>query len=170
MKDSDIKRTLRQLEAVWPRVTGKEAPAKPEGAHSPPPKEDMAETLAKHIGDETAAERRYLCMAQRADNANAAVLRRLAAGSRGLVKKLQTEYYLRTGDSRPVPGRAQETCRALGETLRLAWSAAGSAENAYRLSSGRTEDPALRELFRDAAELKKNQRKVLRDLAGRLMR
>ena len=164
MKDSDIKRTLQQFEKVWPRVIGREAPA------PPPSKEGAAGALAEMIGAETAAEQRYICMAQRAGRANADMLRRLAAGSRGLVKKMQTEYYLRTGDSRPVPARPQEKCRALGETLRLAWAAAGSAESAYRAATGRTEDPGLRELFREAAELKQNQRKVLRELAGRLMR
>ena len=163
MKDSDIKQALRQFEAVWPRVTGREeAP--------PPPEKDAAASLAEMIAAETAAERRYLCMTQRATGANAAALRRLAAGSRGLTKKLQTEYYLLTGDSRPVPPRPQEKCRALGETLRLAWASAGSAESAYRAAVGRTEDPALRELFREAAELKRSQRALLRDLAGRLMR
>lgn len=161
MKDSDIKQTLRQFEKVWPRVTGRETPA------PAPPKESAAEALAEMIVRETAAEQRYLCMAQRAGSANAAALRRLAAGSRGLVKKLQTEYYLQTGDSRPVPARPQEKCRALGETLRLAWASAGSAESAYRAAAGRTDDPGL---FREAAELKQDQRKVLRDLAGRLMR
>ena len=161
MKDSDIKRTLQQFEKVWPRVTGREPPA------SPPPKEGAADMLAEMIGAETAAEQRYLCMAQRVGGANADMLRRLAAGSRGLVKKMQTEYYLQTGDSRPVPARPREKCRALGETLRLAWLSAGSAESAYRAAIGRTDDPGL---FREAAELKLSQRKVLRDLAGRLMR
>ena len=165
MKDSDIKRTLHQLEKVWPRVTGKDLP--PEG---PPPKEDASGALAEMIGEEAAAERRYLCMAQRALGANADTLRRLAAGSRGLARKLQTEYYLRTGDSLPMPGRGRENCRLLGETLRLAWVSAGSAERAYHAASAQTDDPGLRELFREAAELKRTQRRILRDLAGRLMR
>lgn len=167
MKDSDIRRTLRQFEAVWPRVTGREAPAPPGG---PPPKEGARDLLAEMIGTETAAERRYLCMAQRSNNANAAALRRLAAGSRGLARKLQTEYYLRAGDSLPVPRQAQMKCRALGEALRLAWLSAGNAESAYRAASGQTDDGNLRELFREAAEIKRDQRKALRDLAGRLMR
>lgn len=167
MKDSDIKQTLRQFEKVWPRVTGRETPAPPEGTA---PKEYAAEELAEMIGAETAAERRYLCMAQRAMGENADTLRRLAAGSRGLVKKLQTEFYLRTGDSRPVPRRAREKCRPLSETLRLAWLSAESAERAYRAAIGRADDPGLRELFREAAELKQSQRALLRDLAGRLMR
>lgn len=165
MKDSDIKQTLRQFEKVWPRVTAREAPPP-----SPPPKEGAADALAEFIGAEAAAERRYLCMAQRSGGGNADALRRLAAGSRGLTKKLQTEYYLLTGDSRPVPRREQEKCRALGETLRLAWSSAGRAEGAYRAAIGRTDDDTLRELFREAAELKRSQRALLRDLAGRLMR
>ena len=167
MKDSDIKQTLRQLEKVWPRVAGKDMPAPPEGTA---PKEGAAEILAEMIGDEAAAERRCLCMAQGALGANASALRRLAAESRGLTKKLQTEYYLRTGDSRPVPRHAQEACRPLGEALRLAWSSAGRAEGAYRAAAGRTDDDSLRELFLEAAERKRNQRALLRGLAGRLMR
>ena len=165
MKDADIKRTLRQFEKVWPRVTGRE-----DAPPSAPPKKSVADALAEMIGAETAAEQRYLCMAQRVGGTNAETLRRLAAGSRGLTKKLQTEYYLLTGDSRPVPARPREKCRALGETLRLAWSSAGSAEGAYRAAIGQSDDDTLRELFREAAELTRNQRKVLRDLAGRLMR
>ena len=165
MKDSDIKQTLRQFEKVWPRVTGRE-----DAPPSAPPKKSAADTLAEMIGAEAAAEQRYLCMAQRSMGANAAALRRLAAGSRGLVKKLQAEYYLRTGDSRPAPRRAQEKCRALGETLRLAWLSAGSAEGAYRAAVGRADDDSLRELFREAAELKQSQRALLRELARRLMR
>ena len=165
MKDSDIKQTLRQFEKVWPRVTARE-----EAPPSPPPKEGAAAALAEFIGAETAAEQRCLCMAQRSGGGNADALRRLAAGSRRLARKLQAEYYLLTGDSLPVPRRGQAKCRPFGEALRLAWLSAGRAEHAYRAAIGRTDDDTLRELFREAAELKQSQRALLRDLAGRLMR
>ena len=160
--DEEWKQTLEDFTTrVWPRVRGDAPPA--------PPPRDEPEELAALIRTETAALRAYQAMAENTKGGAAAAWARLAAGSRGLIRKLQTEYYLRSGDSCPVPRRPVQS-RGPWEDLRRAWLDAGQAERAYLEAAGLAEDAGLRIAFAEAAERKRAQREALRALCRQLFR
>ena len=177
--DEKWKQTMDDLERVWPRVDPmgpppppprpehRPGPGNPPPPPSPPPEREDARTLGELIDMEAEAERLYSAMAARTKGHAAQTLRSLAASSRRLLKQLQTEYYFRTGDSRPLP-RQPARIRSMREALKQAWEMAEQAARAYRESAGRTRDGELRELYGDAAAVKNRQRKMLRELANRL--
>ena len=176
--DEKWKKTMDDLERIWPRVDPMGPPPPPPppapghgpGPEMPPPppveREDARE-LGSLIGMEAEAERLYSAMAARTKGRGAQTLRSLSASSRRLVRMLQTEYDLRTGNSRPLP-KHPERIASLPEALRRAWQDAQAAERAYRDAAGQTRDPELRELYGDAAAVKQRQRRVLRELANRV--
>ena len=177
--DEDWKQTIRDLEQVWPRVSGGHAPPPPRPGQGtpppppPPPPPADAALLADFIRGETAAERRYLALAARTKGRAASELKRLAAGSRSLVRKLQTEHYLLTGDTCPVPrpgtGGGNREREPFRDGLRQAWLDAREAERAYLDAAGRTGDERLAALFGAAAAEKQRQRKVLWALLQRML-
>ena len=157
--DEEWKQTLDDFSRVWSRVGGDVPP--------PPPPRDAPEALAALIRKDTAAQRTYQAMAGETKGNAAAVWAQLAAGSRRLVRKLQTEYYLRSGDSCPVP----RGCGPWEEfSYSRAWLDAGQAERAYLEAAGRAEDAGLRTVFAEAAEQKRGQREALRALCEHLFR
>ena len=173
--DEEWKRTIDDLGRVWPRVSGREPPPPPpergpEHRPPPPPKPEPrdTETLAELIRREAAAEQRYRALARRTGGAASASLRRLAAGSGCLAKRLQREYFLRAGDTCPVP-RTRLRVGSLHEELRRAWADARSMEQAYLDAAGKTRDNSLAALYGDAAEQKQREQRTLHQLAGRLI-
>ena len=160
--DEEWKQTLDDFSRVWPRVEGSTPP--------PSPQWDASEELAALIRKETAAQRRYQAMAGETKGKNAEAWARLAAGSRRLVRKLQTEYYLRSGDSCPVPRQPAQNYGSGAEFYGRAWLDAGQAERAYLEAAGRSEDAGLLAVFAGAAEQKRRQREELRALCEQLLR
>lgn len=174
--DEEWKQTLEDFSRVWPRVEGKAPPPPPEPGHGPPPpppgpgpgRED-AETLERLMEMEARAERRYALLARMTRGRASETLRRLAAGNARTLKQLQREYYLRTGDSYPVPQRPMRPM-SLQEGLRRAWNDAGARERACRDAANETRDEGLREIYIAAAESARRERQTLRELAGRMFR
>ena len=161
--DEEWKQTLENFTTrVWPRVRG-DAPT------APLPAQDAPEALAALIRAETAALRSYEAMTEKTDGAAAAAWAGLAAGSRRQIRRLQSEYYLRSGDSCPVPGEAARKSGTWKEPRR-AWQGAGQAERAYLEAAGRAEDAMLRAVFAEGAELKRRQLEELRALCCPLFR
>lgn len=173
--DEEWKQTMEGFGRVWPRVSGQHGPPPPppkpergpEPGMPPRPPEDTA-ALAGFIRMETEAGRRYLTLAERTKGKASSELKRLAAGSRRIVKRLQAEYYLLTGDTCPVP-RTEPRIPSVQEGLRQAWLDAREAEKAYLEAAGRTPDDRLSALYGDAAEEKQRQRKTLYALARRML-
>ena len=172
--DEEWKQTIRDFQRVWPRVSGKQGPPPGHGRRPAPktpappqrPSGDEKE-LEKFIRAETGAEREYLSLASRTRGRAAQELRRLAAGSQRLTKRLQAEYYLLTGDTCPLPPPSPRTC-GVHEGLRQVWMDAREAEKAYLEAAGRTRDDRLSALYGEAAEEKQRQRKALYALARRM--
>ena len=161
--DEEWKQTLDDFSRVWSRVEGNAPP--------PPPPRAAPEDLAALIRKETAALRAYQAMAGKTRGNSTAVWARLAAGSRKLIRRLQTEYYLRSGDSCPVPREAARKSETWEELYySRAWLDAGQAERAYLEAAGRTEDAGLLAVFAEAAERKRRQREELRALCRQLFR
>ena len=161
--DEEWKQTLDDFSRVWSRVGGDVPP--------PPPPRDAPEELAALIRKETAAQRTYQAMAGETKGNAAAVWARLAAGSRKLIRKLQTEYYLRSGDSCPAPREPARDCGPWEEfSYSRAWLDAGQAERAYLEAAGRAEDAGLGSVFAEAAGQKRAQREELRALCEHLFR
>lgn len=159
--DEEWKQTLEDFSRVWPRVGG--------GAPPSPPPQAAPEELAALIREETAAQRSYLGLAGKTEGSAAAAWARLAAGSRKLLRRLQTEYYLRSGNSCPVPRGPARDGEAWAEPHR-AWLDAERAERAYLEAAGRAEDAGLLAVFAEGAEQKRRQREELRALCGQLFR
>lgn len=161
--DEEWKQTLDDFSRVWSRVEGDAPP--------PPPPRAAPEDLAALIRNETAALRAYQAMAGETKGNAASVWARLAAGSRRLIRRLQTEYYLRIGDSCPVPWQPVQKYGSKEELYySRAWLDAGQAERAYLEAAGRTEDAGLLAVFAEAAGQKRAQREELRALCHRLFR
>ena len=161
--DEEWKQTLEDFTTrVWPRVRGDARPA-------PPPAQDAPEALAALIRAETAALRSYQAMTGKTDGAAAAAWARLAAGSRKLIRRLQSEYYLRGGDSCPAPRQPAYSCGPWEEPRR-AWLDAAQAERAYLEAAGLAEDAMLQAVFAEGAERKRRQREELRALCCQLFR
>ena len=160
--DEEWKQTLDDFSRIWPRVVGSVPP--------PSPPRDAPEELAALIRRETAARRRYQAMAGETKGTNAAAWARLAAGSRRLIRKLQTEYYLRSGDSCPVPYQPVQNYGSEEEFYSRAWLDAGQAERAYLEAAGRSEDAVLLAVFAEAAGQKRRQCEELRALCEQMFR
>ncbi len=169
--NEEWKQTLQSLERVWPRVSGgpppppgrPHAPPPPPGPPPPGPGPEMqtAQLLAPLIRMEAEALTQFQGAASAARGRPVQALRKMAAESRELLRHLQSEYYLNTGDTLALP-RERFRSRGLQEDLRQAWQEAGRAERAYRDTAQRTRDRSLRRLCLDGAALKERQQNQLR--------
>lgn len=195
--DENWKQSMEQFSRVWPRVQGKAPPPPPDGRRPPPPPPTQdaghrpppptqdaghrppppppprpgardAEILERLMRMEARAERRYLAMAEAVTGKTAETLRALAAGRSRALRRLQREYYLRTGDSYPLPPTRPVKPEPPREGLRRAWGDAGALEQAYSDAAFATADEGLREFFGDGAMRARADRRTLHALAGRL--
>ena len=126
------------------------------------------EELAELIRQEAETGMRYMALAERTQGKIRSALKRLAAGSSRLLKHLQQEYYMRSGDSCPSP-RFRPQALPVAEELRRLCMAADRAEQRY-LQAAAAAGPGLRELYAEAAALRRRQGQTLRELARLLFR
>ena len=136
--DKEILNGLEKLACVWPRVTG----------GTPPKHED--DTLRQLIEGESASMAYYARMASiSGGNCRKMALRHLAEERKHL-HALQTEYFLRHGDSCPAP-KPRQTRMPLLSLLREVYRAELSGAETYRRAA--QEDAALSALYtRHAAD------------------
>ncbi|MCC8155982.1 MAG: hypothetical protein LIO54_01645 [Oscillospiraceae bacterium] len=175
MTNEEARRTLARFAEVWrraaPDTNGRAAEngaaRMTEDARSCVSDGSEARTLAALIGQEYRAEQRFTALAAQTGGRAAETLLRLAAGCRGLVRQLQTEYFLLTGDSCPPPREAPPT-DGLPAGLRRAWEETLSAERAYLAAAADFRDERAARCAA-AARQKRSARLALRELAGRLL-
>ena len=139
------------------------SPAPPPDPLPPPP---PGGPLGELIGLEERSEALYHAMAQRSSGRAATTLNSLSASSARLLRRLRTEAGLRGGDVRPPSEPVR--IRSLNAAFRTVWELAERGEQAYQEASRRTSDPELARFYENAAETKRRQRRLLRELAGRV--
>ena len=142
--------------SVWSRVTGLN------------PAEDELTMLRRWIRDETETMRSYEgLLRSRLPNAAAETLRPLLREQHGLLRHLQTLYYLRTGDAFVVPTQEMQKMQPLMKALRERYEAALTQADSYRRATTVRRDTAG--LCAKLAEAKDAQAGALRRLTGRLL-
>ncbi len=142
--------------SVWSRVTGLD------------PAEDELTMLRRWIRDETETMRSYEgLLRSRLPNMAAETLRSLLREQRGLLRRLQTLYYLRTGDALIVPQTETQKKQPLMKALRESYEAALTQAEGYRRATTVRRDTA--ELCIKLAEAKDAQADGLYRLTERLL-
>ena len=145
--DDDLTAGLRNFADVWERVTGASA-----GTELQRPPEE-AERLAALIRDENRDMAFYGDWAERGSPRCRAQLLRIQGDERRHLLKLQTEYFLLTGDSCPVsPAAARGSPTGLLSALRDAYDSELQGAAAYEAAAGQTPRDDLKELYRSHAE------------------
>lgn len=177
MNNDAIQETLRHVEAVWPRVHPPgPPPALPPGpppppmGPPPPPGSEEQRTLAALIRGEYAAQSRYQAMAGGFRGQAARTLRQMASACGKLLRRLQGEYLLLTGDQLRLPPLPRPRPQRAGESIREATREAEERRMAYLRAASATALPRLRLLYGDGAQQALRETELLRQLAEQLHR
>ena len=179
MNNDAIQETLRHMEEVWPRVHPPGPPALPPGPNPPPrppmgppppPEREEQRRLAALIRGEFAAQNRYNAIAARFRGLSARTLRQLAAACGRLLRRLQGEYLLLTGDQLRLPPLPRPHPQRAGEAIREATREAEERRMAYLRAASATNLPRLRLLYGDGAQQALHETELLRQLAEQLHR
>ncbi len=159
MEDIDIE----NLRRVWRRVS-EGSPGQESVSGSPVP------LLRNLIEEETfeAAAYTLLIMKTRGSAAERP-LRELRSEEERHVRRLQAEYFLRTGDTCP-PTHKKPSAPTLLPALRRRWESEGRSAQRYIEASEAVGEPVLAALFTELAQEETHHAQVLRDLVGKLMR
>ena len=142
--------------SVWSRVTGLN------------PAENELTMLQRWIRDETESARSYEALLRlRLPGPAAETLRALLREQRRLLLRLETLYYLRTGDTLLVSPTEAQKKQPLMKALRERYEAALNQADSYRRARAERRDAA--ELCAKLAEAKDAQADALRRLTARLL-
>ena len=159
--DEELRAALADFDAVWRRCGAAAAPL-------PAAAQGDNEALEARIDDEAAGEAHYRVMARLTSGRSAETLLGLAADCRRNQKLLQTEYFLRVGDSR-IPAAEPLPPDNLPGCLRRACLWEERCARGYMEASAGAESDALRQLFGELAHRCHLRRQGLLELVRRLM-
>ena len=153
--ENEWETALQGFDAVWQRVQGG-------GVQPLPGVPDVtgSAALAQAICGEAAGERHYACAACMTGGRSADTLRAMAAECAGSLRRLQTEYFLETGDTL-VPEAAPPPADGLPGCLRRAYLREGVRAGAYLKLSAAAESEARRMLYGDLSLLCSRRREKL---------
>jgi hypothetical protein len=133
MDEQDILKSLSGFESVWKRVTTA-------GSSS----ED--ETLKQFIKDEICDAAYYTSLSRMFQGQARNMLLSHASDEKGHARRLQAEYFIRTGESH-VPSGPCEPVTGKMASLRVALQHEKAGANAYRKAAEQTASPELREVY-----------------------
>lgn len=148
---------LERFGPVWQRVTSPSRPPEP----PPSPAGGGQARIRLFLERETELLTLYRALSRRTRNAMAG---RLLSDTQKHLRRLQTEYFLLTGDSfAPPPGR--EPPPGILPLLRRAYLMEGELAEQYEAAGT---DP-LRELYRDRAKTARSRQGTLRGMIARAL-
>ena len=159
--DENWAEALQDLKSVWQRVQGRETAALEAAA-------EESVKLEQLIESEAEGEYRYRMIARAAEGHCAAALREMSADCRQNLKRLQTEYFMETGDTFAVQPAPLEHDGLLGY-LRREYLREGKASNNYLFASASAETEARRQLFGELSRRCTVRREKLYTLAGMML-
>ena len=156
--DSDIMQSLSGFDALWQRVTGREAPEQ-----SAPAERTYAldDALAQLIDEQARAVSRAAALSRLTQGEGRAALGRQAA--EGRLRRLRAEYYILTGLNAPAgPEQAPVTDRRGG--LRDAFLQAERLAQLYGQAAGLADCPELARALNEFAAGEQARARQLRAL------
>jgi len=151
MDEQDILKSLAGFEEVWKRVTaaGPTAEEKaPKPAAAGPPSEE--ETLKRLIEDETCGAAYYNSVSRMFQGKARTMLLSHAADGKRHARRLQAEYFIRTGESYAPSGVCEPVSDRMS-SLRTALRREQAGAAAYQSAAERTTAPELREVYLHSA-------------------
>ena len=163
MEEAEIRESIAQLERVWGRVRGGE---------SPPPaaeKQDGAAALGALIDAQERAASRCRALSRLTRGRAASQLLSFAAEHRREARELQEQFFLLTGDSRPLRREAPEASGLL-LGLRRAWTEEAALQRDLTRIAETAADDALRTLCLEARRRSAQRQARLRALLRSCMR
>lgn len=152
---------LGGFDQVWRRVNGG-APSLP-----PQPQSTGAATLRSFIERASEAAAFYAALSARSGGAMR-TLRRLAAEEREHLRRLQVEYFLKSGDT-CAPGRSCPMRGSVLGDLRKAYLGELANAEQFRSAAQTAETPELAALYRELAEAEAAHAAALRGLIAAAM-
>ena len=157
--DENWAETLSGFDAVWQRVQGRQPPE--EAPRNAP-------GMAELIRGEAEGARYYTALARLCTGRSADAFAAMAAECRRSLKRLQTEFFLETGDTCAV-GRESLPCDGALGYLRRAYLREGRAAQDYLRASASAEGEALRLLYGELSRLCTRRREKLFGLAEQML-
>jgi rubrerythrin len=155
--DKDILQSLNNFDRVWMRVS--EYASDPDYSTHETPSND-AETLRSFIEGESKDLAFYMDLAGKCRTPGRTVINEIASDERRHLKKLQTEYFLLTGDS-SVPRRSCPYTDGILSALRRAYIHETEGYSQYIKAAGETKIPRLEALYTElAADEKRHSEKI----------
>ena len=163
MGNYDVENLLR----VWPRVTGEE-PGDMKTLPGPP--EDLAARIGELIDDEEADAAMYTLLAMKTRGSRAeGRLRRLASEERAHGRRLQSEYFMLTGDTW-TPKKRHPSAPYLLRALRERYIGEMQGAANYETLAQQMQDPRLRTMFFELGRDERRHAGVVREIIESLMR
>lgn len=162
----EYQNALDGFTAVWQRVSGTETAEAATNCQAGENGADAAALLRDALRRETTAEVHYRLIALLTGGRSAELLRSLSAECRGAQQALQTELFLRSGDTCPAAPEPMPTDNYPG-CLRRAYLRETETEQAYLRGAALL--PELSELFGALALRSGQRRSVLTELVRLMM-
>ncbi|MGM9521051.1 MAG: ferritin family protein [Oscillospiraceae bacterium] len=154
---------LENLGKVWERVSPPDSTGAPESAP------DTAGWLRNFIDGEAADAAMYTLLALKTKGSSAErVLRRIAADERHHEKRLQTEYFMLTGDTW-MPRTRQPSAPYLLAALRERYIEEQKGAENYESAAKKTEEPRLRAMLFELARDERRHALAIRSLVDKFM-
>ena len=153
---------LEHFSEVWQRVQGQETALKPCEAPS------AHETIENLIRSEAAGEQLYNALARLTEGRSADTLQAMASECRQNLKRLQTEYFMDTGDTL-VPKTEPLPYDGLLGYLRRAYLREGAAERAYLNAAASADSGGRSGMYGELSRLCGRRRQKIYELVGRML-
>ena len=156
------KMNFEKMNEVWSRVAGisGDIAACRSG-------QNAQEQICRFIGNARELSSLYNMLSKKCA-AKSAVFRRLSADECRNIRRLQTAYFILTGDTCAVSGGGQKE-KPLLDMLRDAYLAENRSFDAYRRAAIESKSGDLTELFSVLADAEAGHAAVLRDMISELM-
>ena len=161
--DERFDQSLERFRSVWQRVA---VPSQPPETNRmlppapPPPEEGEQARLHLFLERETELLSLYRALSRRTGNSAAG---RLFSDTQKHLRRLQTEYFLLTGDTLAPPG--QKSPAGVLPLLRRAYLSEGELAEQYEA----VDTSPLRELYQGRAETARSHRETLRRMIARAL-
>ena len=167
MDPGDLNNYKDKFDAVWRRVMSESAKSNPQYSATRPnaPDAELAQAarLRKFMDDEANDAQLYGLLASMFSGRARGTLCSIAANERYHLKKLRTQYFIRTGKTYRPP-RACPFIRSAPETLRLKVMDEAEGARAYQNAANETGYDDLAETYRRLASDEMRHAQMLSDI------